>query len=330
MKERALTINLHVSIYQKAMEILCFGATFLALAAPALAETTLPAAEPELEYKDFIYENMDMEKLSQLFWALEQMEIGNDQHIDGYLQINECDIFKKYNYNEFEWDGIRDAARQFITQSKKDFSTRFEIMQPLYLGRYDFEKAAFEILPAYQLNGVRRFEVIAAEKDVCDGTQNPGDYPTGIIAELSRPIILEALEMDERAAQILTEQKELQYRDVKKAAHRMDEFRDTYLVLKVKFFASQGYAKGQSGKYLPTLLAVLEGIEVYADRQKTQLLFEENYQQTKPVAAEEEEAAKSFDDFVKRREEAKKKLEEQRKLEEAEKAAKEAAKENAN
>lgn len=286
-----------------------------------------PADDDELEYKDYIYENATMEKISQLYWALGKLDTNNNQHIDGYLALNECDIFKKYNKNEFEWNKIREAARQFLAQSKAGFPMRFAIVQPVYLGKYNFEKQAFSILKEYQINGIRRFEILASnyKKDDCTNAANSDDYPEGLIAELSRPIILESLKMDEAAAQVFTEEKELEYKDIRKNTHKSHLFRDAYVVLKIKFFASQGFSKAQPGKYWPTFLAVLEGFEIYADRNMTKLLYEENYQRTKSAESEQKQTAKSFDDFVRQREEAKKKLEEQRKLEAEKKAEKEKA-----
>ena len=118
-------------------------------------------SQSALAEDDYIYEELTMDKLSQLYWAMsaEMLDIDDDSDIDHFLRINECDIYRDYSHNEFEWKGVREAGRDFIRKNIDEFPVRFVIMQPILLSDYEFEKEGFNVQEDYKIDNVKRFVV---------------------------------------------------------------------------------------------------------------------------------------------------------------------------
>jgi hypothetical protein len=48
---------------------------------------------------DYVYPSLPV--LSRMYWLLGELDYSNDNHIDGYLKINECKIYEKYTRSSF-------------------------------------------------------------------------------------------------------------------------------------------------------------------------------------------------------------------------------------
>jgi hypothetical protein len=209
--------------------------------------------------------------------------------------INECDIYKEFSANEFEWASIREATRKSIEGNKKLFPLRYEIMQPIKFGEYNKNEKAFEILDQYKIQGIRRFEVAAENFDdsVCGydksgyGRNVPG-YPRSLIVELSRPIALVKVPLSEERAMAFLEEKtkgkNLEVNAIRNQ-EQIHDLRDAYMAMKVKLFSYRKDVtlKGAQTKHAE-VLAILEKIEIYSDRDKKNLLYSEDYTRKKQTA----------------------------------------------
>lgn len=236
------------------------------------------------EYKEFT-----MESLAELYWRLDRPDIENREDIDNFMKITQCSLHSEYFQNEFEWQQIRDAAKAYILENKKDFPVRFEFMQPLRLGEYDLNKQQFEIQDKYQLKGTRRFEVVVQEsgQKICDDSKQIPGYPGSIGIQFSRPVALTDIPVKKDLAEEYIAEKQEQFKNLNYIYQTPDQLmalRNAYIVMKVKFFSSQGLAKNQDGNQLPLLLATLERIEVYADQDKKTLLMSKNMTRRKRAA----------------------------------------------
>lgn len=233
------------------------------------------------------YKQATLKNFSQLYWALSRLDITNDQFIDNYMLINECDIYKNYFQNEFEWNSIRQYARQHIEQNKEKFPLRFEFIQPLRLGPYDFEKQGFKVAESYEIDGIRRFEIQSLDfyEKTCGYEGDVVGYPKSLIVELSRPVFFEILPMHPDKANEYLNEKTVEFKKLatgQQQDYKVYNFRDIYLVLKVKFFASAGdYSSKVNSTLSAKVLGVLESIEIYDDLERKKLLFSENYQRNK-------------------------------------------------
>lgn len=250
----------------------------------ALVSMILPGSlRAEAEFvvkKDKIYEKPTMEELSRLYWMLGALDINNDEHIDNYLLINECGIHKEYRYNEFEWAQIRASSRDYIKNNSDTFARRLEFLQPLYLGEYNIEKEYFDIVPEFVKKTSRRLEMLtkAHQSPVCDITGELLGYPKGLVVELTRPFGIDKVPVPKDTAQTYIGAKLEEYNKLgehQKNQKRLLESRDAYIWMQIRVFGYKGQEKIEDGYALNTVFAVLEGLEVYADRDRKDLLYKE-------------------------------------------------------
>ncbi len=235
----------------------------------------------------YIYEKPSRQKFSRLYWALGMLDLKEDKNIDNFLMINECDIYKDYYYNEFEWKRVRESGRQFLAENSSKFPLRFEVAQLLQLGEYDLQTESFNVLPEYQIKETSRIEVfpqdlydVVCRYDGRNRIQLIDGYPIGIIAELNRPISVVTIPVPEELARKYIEDKLntfKQLRSDKQTQKNLYRLRDAYIFMHIKFFAFQDQFKDRDGYPMAKIMAVLEGFEIYADKDKKVLLYSQDF-----------------------------------------------------
>lgn len=255
------------------------------------APQTLLAPEKKLEEEEtgsYIYERPTIEKLSQLYWALGNFDGTDDKSIDNFLMINECDIYRDYISNEFEWSKIRENARAYLAANRRKFPLRFEMSQPIKLGKYNLETESFEIPREFEIKGVRQFEIRAENffSTVCgfdpEGRgYNIDGYPRALLVEIGRPITLDSLPVKPDTAKRYIDRTSKAIKGAeasRQSEESLAEIRDAYIFMKLKFFNFRGVVKSsEASTDLARVMAILEGIEIYADPKKSLLLYSENY-----------------------------------------------------
>ncbi len=301
--------------------------SLLLIPAVSVAEDAKIAVEDIVvpsEAADHIYESPTVSSLSKLYWRLGKMNINNPAHVNDFLRINECDIYQDYIHNEFEWLKIAASAKEYLTTNSKTFALRFQAVQPLRLGEYNFDKKVFEIVDEYKVDGIRRLEVLANNfyDEICDlrYNQHVPDYPKGLVVELSRPINLETVPMSPDAAENFIQQGLINFRKYKKqmqTSENLYDNRQAFLVLKIKSFSYQGETGTRDGYKLANILGVLEGVEIYADEDLKQLIYEESYRKKRERSPEELALKERYQERLKKRKEE----QEQRKLQKEKEAA---------
>lgn len=257
--------------------------------------------------RSHIYQLPTVAKLSQLYWALGKFEIDDDDAVDNFMRINECDIYKDYHHNEFEWDKIRDSGRKFLVENEKHFPTRFEFLQPLRLSDYDMKTKSFNIWDKYVIDGVRSFEVLSKdmEDSICgSGGREIADYPRGLSVELSRPFSLSSIAVPQDLAQkYILEKAEIfkNLKDEQKTQKMLYQQRDAYLVMQVRIFNYKETFPTRDAYTLAKVLAVLESYDVYADRDRKTLLYSENVSQQRRSSGMEKELKAKYQERLKRK-----------------------------
>ena len=250
---------------------------------------TSAGAQDAAAPKPLTYVRPTLENFSKLYWNLGKLDIANDEAIDNYMRINECDLYQKFYQNEFEWQQMREAERAFLEKEKANFPTRFEVVQPIYFRDYDFKTQTFAVQDTYKIQGVRRFEVLpeSASSMVCNrDIKNVPGYPRGIIAEFSRPLTVENVKMNPEIAKAYLDLKMAPYKALspeEKGRADIYDYRDAYLVLKIQFFAFKEDTVKDYLKYAQ-ILGVVEGVEIYADKQRTNLLYSEIFRRRKTLS----------------------------------------------
>ncbi len=237
-------------------------------------------------YSQYMYEEPTIKALSHLYWAVDMYKISDNYAIDEFMRINECDIYKKFSDNEFEWSKIRDAAKTFIKNYKSEFPTRFAFVLPLKFSDYDKRRRAFELQEGYKINSVRRFELYASDfnTETCSNDFHVSrGYPRVINLEFSRPFNLTHVPMSfERANKYIKEKNRLFYKDYPKGARSKraiyEYYRDAYLVMKVKIFAhGKHLGANPQGAPIIQMMGILESYSVYEDIKQTKLFYKQNY-----------------------------------------------------
>lgn len=239
----------------------------------------------------YLYEQPTVKAISHMYWGLGVYSLDDDEAVDEFMRINECDMYRKFIGDEFEWSGIRDAAKSFIKNNKSEFPTRFEFIIPLKLRDYITRYAAFSVQDEYKIQSFRRFELFATDAFrrpcVKDQTFLTG-YPRIIVLELSRPLTIVRVPMSEKMANTYTREKNKQFKKkVKKVAYRtkkaMYAMRDAYLYLRVKIFSHGGLLGRSKSSRLTAIrmMGILEGYEIYADRRKETLFYSQIFVRSK-------------------------------------------------
>jgi hypothetical protein len=245
---------------------------------------TKATAESEAP-RNYIYEELTVKNLSHLFWAVGLYKFDDEEAISEFMRINECEIYKNYFTDELEWQAIKDATVSFLKDNKEDFPTRFEFIMPIKLENYIDERQAFEIQDEYKFDAIRRFEVYATDfrmPPCTDDHRIEKGFPRVLVLEFSRPFSLEYIPMSKKVAVNYLNRTmarvNLRYKDRERTRARILDFRDAYLVLKIKIF-THGKFLGTTVQGVNTvqMLTVLEGFEIYDSLDKDTLFYAENY-----------------------------------------------------
>lgn len=217
------------------------------------------------------YIDPDFENLSHAYWAIGKFLETNNKAVDNFLLINECDLYQKYYYNEFEWAKLREAARLHIRRNLATFPTTFEILVPIKLGQYDTSKEQFDILEESQMTATRRIDVMVNDPaPVCGVSDEIEDYPRNMIVVLSRPFALLNLPVKREVANDFIDNsfEDLNLNQVSKLRTRT-----AYLRLKIRLSQYKETIYMQQAGKRAVVMATLEGVEVYGDKKRSKLLY---------------------------------------------------------
>lgn len=163
--------------------------------------------DPENVYLPVTFEN-----IVNLYWALGKVTKINDEKIDDYLMITECDIYKRFYDNDIEWEKIRAVTKDTILNVQNSFPTKIFIVLPIQLGRYDSDEEEFTITPNTAFKKVRLLPISYGDDKrdrICDRyIGHFKDYPTDFVLTLETPIQFETLKMNkDKASRIISNAK---------------------------------------------------------------------------------------------------------------------------
>ncbi len=225
------------------------------------------------------YLPMTYKNLSKLYWALATLDLRDDDAIDNFLRINECDLFVKSYHNDIEWVEIRDAARAHIQKDIATFPRFFEAIIPISLGRYDPVNEEFILDESSQRRGSKKLEVITNVKsDICGsaGREIEG-YPLNAILLLSRPLTLLKIPVKQELAAIYLEEAAREYENLPLDLQLHRYRRIAYLRVKLKVVQYKGLALSSDQSLRAVVFAKIDGIEIYADPELMKLMYKEDF-----------------------------------------------------
>lgn len=215
------------------------------------------------------YASTKLPELARSYWRLNNLDTKNNQLIDQYLMITECVIYQKYFSNDFEWNKIRVATKDYIDTYRNRFPTRFEFTQPIYLDRYDFEKNGFPLKEASKIDLASRIQVAGnqvGDYPCLNRNYREQDFPPAAVMTVPKPFSYMVVKTDQAKADAFVEYVEKKRFDTGKG-------RPAYMQYRIKVDKSMPpIMNGRQA--MANLFGSIESIRVYADREKTILLEE--------------------------------------------------------
>ena len=226
-----------------------------------------------------MYSEPSLENISKLYWKKNVLKEENDDAIDNFLRINECEMYEKFFDDDFEWQRIRDAAREMLTDAKADFSYKFKMIVPIDLGRYDMLRKGFPLINKTAFKDLRRIEIGGNSNgsEVCGKEGIIDYYPRNLILILNKPFSYEFIELDEHIAQAyIIRQK---YDPVKRPRELQNKHFDrlAFARVRITFSEYQGVTRGSDNFPLAIMFGKLDGIDIFEDADEKRMLTSFTY-----------------------------------------------------
>jgi len=279
--------------YKYFLSFFILGFCFLAMSipSPSMAE---PGRSAYFDYEEGEstdeYLKPTYKRLSQLYWALAMYELSDTEAIDGYLYINECELYHSYLDKDFELSDLRQATRESLMKNLAFFPTKFEIIMPVGLDRYDTGKEQFSLDPGSYFLSSKRLEVsqLSNAELVCQNGTMRRKYPNHFILEFAAPFSLTDFHVSPEVAEMYLasiEKKNLKGVIPKdfsyfgyNAYSKLSKFnRVVFLRLKVTITQFKKYESNYNQEMVPAMFAVIDGFDIYADVEKTLPLYIDSF-----------------------------------------------------
>lgn len=225
--------------------------------------------------------------ISKLYWRLGKFNINDDDAIDKFITINECQIYQDYSYNEIEWSKVREMMKKVIEKEIDNFPSHFYTLEKIELGQYHEDKRYFDIEPQYAIENVKKIQIAQFPKneEVC-GTVRVAKmegYPADLAVNVMRPMSFRKVPMSHEMALYylkLVDEKFDQLSDRERASRYK---RDVYLRSYFSLYSYEGTEKHPVKKTdIASVMGHLDRIEVYADRDLTKLLYKKDVSRAGP------------------------------------------------
>lgn len=224
------------------------------------------------------YIDPNRQNMSKLMWQMGILDLSDNVAIDNYLLINECELYLRFYNNDIEWEKIREATREHLNNNMMKFSTKFEILVPISLNRYNPEKQYFELEEESKMINVRRLDInMNNRRQACNekGKEIRG-YPRNIILTLNRPFSFTRVPVSKALAELYIEEARIQYENVPLKLQNEYYERMAFLRAKVNITSFKEAIQGRHGEMQAVVIGQLDGVEIYADVEKQKLMYREN------------------------------------------------------
>lgn len=241
-------------------------------------DSTVPAiAFNEEKYVDPTFEN-----LAHLYWALGLLNVSDNDMIDNFIAITECELYQTYVNNDLEWKEIRESTRKYLRENYKVFPTDFKITIPLYLGRYNTEGEYFEVdQKESSILAARKIETIYTTRfGACGINGEVIGYPLNLVLYLNRPFSLPQVPVEKELARLYLEEINMKYAprnsNNPRAVRKQSAVRPAYLQLMFHVHSYKETIPTPSGMLKAVVYSQIDYIRVYADYEGEKILYEKN------------------------------------------------------
>lgn len=230
------------------------------------------------------YINPGLRSLSKLYWRIGKFDISDDEAIDNFMMINECNIYREYSLNDLEWKRIRESTRYHISNSVDHFPSHFQTLVPLELGNYNEEGQYFEIKPESQILNVRKIQVVGVQDNssgsegrICGVSKRRiKGYPEGLLINVLHPISFTRIPVSPQMATLYLQKVNEKYMKYDLRSRARYYKRMVYMrgLLSVYSYDNEGNdAHREDKRGLTPVIGHLDGVEIYANPELTLLLY---------------------------------------------------------
>lgn len=225
------------------------------------------------------YVQPTLQNISKLYWKKNALVESNDTAIDNFMLINECDIYKKFFKDDFEWERIREAGRKMIKENKDSFPYKFKMLIPIDLGRYNMTRKGFSLINKTAFKDLRRIEIggNSNRTSVCKNDNTIENYPRNLILILNKPFSYDFVELDEHIAQAFIVRQKYAKINRPRELQNKNFDRLAYARMRITFSKYQGETRGSDNFPVAIMFGRLDGIDIFEDPDEKRLLTSVDY-----------------------------------------------------
>ncbi len=232
-----------------------------------------------INFKGDDYKYGNYPNTTYLYWSFGLPDISNDSHVDYFLQVNECELFKKYYGNEFEWGPLRETTREFLSNKRDKFSRKLYFDLPIKVGQYNIENGHFGVISTNFNSGQRDFFPYLDTRQAVNcgigrGVKQEDKffyvYPLEPVFRFIRPLMVPHIKVDEETAKELVQG----WKDV---YTNLDQNRFLAIRLFITVTKYSGFQDFQKEDNVPVFLSYINGYQIYKTMNMQELLYTKSY-----------------------------------------------------
>jgi hypothetical protein len=148
------------------------------------------------------YASISWANLMRTLVRFNALDLSDQNLLDEYAIITECDLYKSYYKDDFKWNQVRKAIRDSVQMNLAAYPTNYSHDLTSRLDRYDFEAKLFRFDGESSLRGVNTFLLYSVKGTGC-GDAKVSLLPRTFRAVLSMPLYLDGLPLSEGDAKAL-------------------------------------------------------------------------------------------------------------------------------
>lgn len=251
----------------------------LAFGAPALAD---PVPEPIDQTKPDDFIKPTWTDLLHTMVRFNAFDLNDDDLLDSYLAVTDCDLYQYYYKDDFKWNQIRKSARQSAEMNETKYPVFYHFDTELQLDRYDFDNKMYRLTDKSTIRNVNLFRIYSVTGSPCG--EMPSQYmPKNFQASSDTVLNLSGLPLAPADAQALLHQMQQD-----KNSDRIIHMRINMTVTYISRVHKEVLGAGTNGKRItyfqlkdvdPKMVRMdvhINSVNFYEDPQETKLIYSFN------------------------------------------------------
>ncbi len=133
------------------------------------------------------------------------LDISDDALLDEYAMVTDCDLYKRFYGNDFQWNKVRGLIRNSIQMNIASFPISYHYDARLQLDRYDFAQKTFMFTALTTIHNINTFVIYHREDAGC-GQAKVQFLPTTYRSVMDTPLTIPGIPLAEADAQAMLKQ----------------------------------------------------------------------------------------------------------------------------